>query len=106
MEGRTGCGATRKSKTPAKGKTARAADAVVTERPLRPGQCRAYMRRELAREFPGIVAGFIEGAKAGSCQHVKLATELMKAESKAKVSGRRRVQEILEKLERESASRG
>lgn len=47
------------------------------ERPLKPGQCRAYMRRELAREFRGIVQGFVDGAKKGSCQHVKLATELV-----------------------------
>lgn len=44
---------------------------------LRPGQCRRYMRQRLAAEFPGIVQGFVEGAKAGSCAHVKLVTELL-----------------------------
>lgn len=47
------------------------------ERPLRPGQCRAHLRRELAGEFRGIVKGLIEQAKKGSCPHVKLATELL-----------------------------
>ena len=47
------------------------------EMPLKPSQCRAYMRRELAREFRGIVRGFVDGAKKGSCQHVKLAAELL-----------------------------
>ena len=72
------------------------------EPPLRPEQCRAYMRRTLAREFRGIVQGFVEGAKAGSCQHVKLATELMKTPTRTRVRGRGDVQRLLEKLERES----
>ena len=46
-------------------------------KPLRPSQCRSYMRRELAAKFPEIVKGFVKGAKAGSCAHVKLATELL-----------------------------
>lgn len=53
----------------------------VKERPhepaLRPTQCRGYMRKRLAEEFPGIVQGFLEGAKTGSCAHVKLVTELL-----------------------------
>ena len=72
------------------------------EPPLRPGQCREYMRRTLAREFRGIVQGFVEGAKAGSCQHVKLATELMKTPTRTQVRGRGDVQRLLEKLEREA----
>ena len=36
------------------------------------------MRRTLAKEFQGIVDGFVEAAKKGSCPHVKLATELLK----------------------------
>ncbi len=42
------------------------------------------MRRTLAREFRGIVDGFVEGAKSGSCQHVKLATELLEPRRRAK----------------------
>lgn len=81
-----------------------------SEPPLRPSQCRAYMRRTLAREFRAIVDGFIEEAKTGSCQHVKLATELMKPVTKkstgSKDGGKGMVQELLERLEREEQLRG
>lgn len=43
-----------------------------------PAGCRAYIRRRLAKEFPGIVDGFVKEAKKGSCPHVKLATELLR----------------------------
>lgn len=71
------------------------------EPPLRPSQCREYMRQTLAREFRGIVQGFVEGAKTGSCQHVKLAAELLERPPRAH-NGRRTVQRLLEKLEREA----
>ncbi len=45
---------------------------------MRPGECRAHMRRILAKEFEEIVDGFVEAAKKGSCPHVKLATEFLK----------------------------
>ena len=45
---------------------------------MRPSECRAHMRRTLAKEFEEIVDGFVEAAKKGSCPHVKLATELLK----------------------------
>jgi hypothetical protein len=45
---------------------------------MRPSECRGHMRRTLAKEFQGIVDGFVEAAKKGSCPHVKLATELLK----------------------------
>ena len=49
-------------------------EAVETEKPLRPSQCRTHLRRELAREFRGMVKGFVQEAKSGSCQHLMLAT--------------------------------
>lgn len=55
------------------------------EKPLRPAQCRAFMRRHLAESFPRIVEGFVNQAETGSCMHVKLASELL--DSKRKVSG-------------------
>ncbi len=61
------------------------------------------MRQVLAREFRGIVEGFVEGAKSGSCQHVKLVTELMRPVTKTKVRGRGRVEELLKQLEREGS---
>ena len=45
---------------------------------MRPSECRSHMRRTLAKEFQGIVDGFVAAAKKGSCPHVKLATELLK----------------------------
>ena len=83
------------------GRGAGSAKSEAEEPPLRPEQCRAYMRRTLAREFRGIVQGFVDGAKSGSCQHVKLATELMKTSPRTRVRGRGDVQRLLEKLERE-----
>jgi hypothetical protein len=55
-------------------------DAVGGEKPkyMRPSECRSHLRRTLAREFQGIVDGFVEAAKKGSCPHIKLATELLK----------------------------
>lgn len=73
------------------------------EKPLRPSECRAYMRRRLAGEFRGIVDGFVKSAKAGSCQHVKLATELLEPKrnvAKKPGSGRRTMERWLEEVER------
>ena len=69
---------------------------------MRPSQCREYMRQTLAREFRGIVQGFVEGAKTGSCQHVKLAAELMERPSRSRVQNKGSIQQLLEKLEREA----
>lgn len=67
--------------------------------PLRPSQCRAYMRRELAREFREIVQGFVEGAKKGSCQHVKLATELVGTPERRRRRGKGAVRALIEEFE-------
>ena len=74
----------------------------VPEAPLRPSQCREYMRQTLAREFRGIVQGFVEGARTGSCQHVKLAAELLERPERRSSRGKGTVQRLLEKLEREA----
>ena len=69
--------------------------------PLRPAQCRAYMRKELAREFRGIVDGFVKGAKSGSCQHVKLATELLESKKRPDPmrSGRNTLKRLVRRME-------
>ena len=92
-----------KSSRPEAATTARATGTEMAkrDRPLRPGQCRDYMRRELAREFRGIVQGFVKSAKAGNCQHVKLATELLKAPPKRRAKGKGTIQQLLEQLDRE-----
>jgi hypothetical protein len=71
----------------------------------RPGECRDLMRERLAKEFDGIMDGFIAAAKKGSCPHVKLATELLReGESRAKAKkGSARL--LMEKLDREEAER-
>ena len=76
------------------------ADAVA--RPvMRPAQCRADMRRELAREFPEIVQGFVKSAKRGSCQHLKLATEFLDAKKKPEPmrSGRNTLKRLVRRMQ-------
>jgi hypothetical protein len=74
-------------------------------RSMRPGECRSYMRRTLTREFEGIVAGFVEAAKKGSCPHVKLATELLKPIRKSPSKKKGPVARYWEQLEREQLER-
>ncbi len=75
------------------------AEVAETLPPLRPSQCRAYMRRELAREFRGIVEGFVDGAKKGSCQHVKLATELVGTPERSPKRAKSVVRKLIEEME-------
>ena len=70
------------------------------ETPLRPSQCRAYMRRELAREFRGIVRGFVKGAKTGSCQHVKLATALVGTPAQTRNRGEQTIKRLIREMEK------
>lgn len=46
--------------------------------------CRAYLQRELMRQYPEIVQGFLKEAKKGSCQHLKLVQEMLEMEKTAK----------------------
>jgi hypothetical protein len=70
------------------------------ERLKRPAGCREYMRRELAKEFPGIMEGFVKAAKTGSVPHVKLATELLKPTRKTAPRRDKTVAQLLDKLKR------
>lgn len=68
------------------------------EKPLKPAQCRAFMRRHLATAFPRIVEGFVNQAETGSCMHVKLASELLETRRKANgsaSSGKNSAREVL-----------
>ena len=60
------------------------------EKPLRPAQCRAFMRKHLAGAFPKIVEGFVNQAETGSCMHVKLASELLESKRSAQTSSSRK----------------
>jgi hypothetical protein len=70
------------------------------EKPMRPNQCRNYMRETLTKEFKGIVDGFVEAAKKGSCPHVKLATELLQS-SRRPSRKKGPIAKYWEKLEKE-----
>ena len=72
---------------------------------MRPGECRNHMRRTLAKEFQGIVDGFVEAAKKGSCPHVKLATELLKPTRKNPSRKKGTVARYIEQLDREELER-
>lgn len=89
------------AKRPAKSAAVKAQPDFSAEPPLRPSQCRAHMRKVLAEEFRGIVHGFVEEAKRGSCQHVKLATELLDAKKRADPmrSGRNALKRIVRRIE-------
>ena len=78
-------------------------EAKAPERPLRPSQCRTHLKKTVAAAYRDIVAGFVGEAKSGSCQHLKMATEVV--ESKGRTQGRSRskgpAERMLEELERE-----
>jgi hypothetical protein len=76
------------------------------KKPLRPSQCRGHMRRELAKEFPKIVTGFIEQAKSGSCVHVKLANELLAPVPKRRTRKHNAAGQFLAELMQQEASAG
>lgn len=75
------------------------------KRPLRPGECRAYLRRSLARAFPAIVQGFVNEAMEGSCQHLKLAAEITQSGKRVRKCREEKgpAQLLLEEMERGDA---
>jgi hypothetical protein len=77
------------------------------KRPLRPGECRMFLRKTLARAFPAIVQGFVNEAMEGSCQHLKLAAEITESGKRVRKAKEEKgpAQLLLEQLEREDAER-
>jgi len=67
--------------------------------------CREYMRRTLAKEFPGIMNGFVEAAKTGSVPHLKLVTELLRPVRKGTSRAKGPAARFFEKLEKEKMER-
>jgi hypothetical protein len=67
--------------------------------------CRAYMRRGLAKEFPGIVDGFVKAAKSGSIRHMRLVTEFLQPTGKGTTRVKGPVARFFEKLEQEKQER-
>ena len=62
---------------------------VAPEKPLLPSQCRKHLRTTVAEAYRDIVQGFVTQAKSGSCQHLKMATEVVES-NKRTPTGRRR----------------
>ncbi len=58
--------------------------------------CRVYLLRELMRQYPEIVQGFLKEAKKGSCQHLKLVQEMLESEKKLKRP--KAVEELLRRM--------
>jgi len=69
------------------------------ERRLRPSQCAAYLRRELAHSFRGIVHGFVQQATSGSVPHMKETMHLLDSQTTPK-KRKGSAQRLLEELER------
>jgi hypothetical protein len=68
------------------------------KRVMQPAGCRAFLRRELAKEFEGITSGFVKAAKTGSVPHVKLATELLKPLRHGTRRGKGTAEKLLEEI--------
>jgi hypothetical protein len=62
--------------------------AEVTEKPLRPSQCRTYLRKTVAGAYRDIVKGFVTQAKSGGCQHLKMATEVIESSKRTRTGPR------------------
>ncbi len=88
--------------------TGGAVQGVAGEKPLTPNQCRKYLRKTVAAAYRDIVAGFVKEAKSGSCQHLKMATEVVDSTRRPKAAPREKgaAALLLEKLEREFPGRG
>jgi hypothetical protein len=75
--------------------------AIVTpEKPLRPHQCKKHLRETVAAAYRDIVKGFVTQAKSGSCQHLKMATEVVESPKRTRAGPRVKgpVESVLEEL--------
>jgi len=71
----------------------------VVRPPKKASDCRRYMRSRITTAFEEIANGFVKRAKAGSCAHLKLATELLdQAAVEAAAKKRGPAERMLEKL--------
>ena len=69
--------------------------------PLRSGECRKHLRATVAGAFRLIVAGFVEQAKSGSCQHLKMALEVLEPKKRAPSRQKGPAELMLEEFDRE-----
>ncbi|MDE1155888.1 MAG: hypothetical protein PW735_09180 [Acidobacteriaceae bacterium] len=68
------------------------------EKPLQPAQAGRWMRKALAEQLPEMVRGLVKGAREGSCQHMKLATDLLRVEEPVKRAQKSTVKRLLEEF--------
>jgi hypothetical protein len=95
-----------KARVPEAGPGAPGVVVAKAKKPMKPSECRGYMRKELATHFEAIVEGFVTGAKAGNCGHVKLATEFLEEKAEGKKPRKKGVAErLLEELSGKKAVR-
>jgi hypothetical protein len=75
-------------------------EAKAPEKPLRPSQCRKHLRKAVAEAYRDIVRGFVGQAMSGSCQHLKMATEVVEPEKRVKAGPRVKgsAEKLLEEL--------
>jgi hypothetical protein len=62
----------------------------VPEKPLRPAQCRTHLRKTVAAAYRDIVKGFVDQAKSGSCQHLKMATDVVESAKRVGAGSRKK----------------
>jgi hypothetical protein len=83
--------------------TAEGWDIETVRRPLRPSQCRVWMQRTLARNYPLVVRRFLEDATPKSCAHMKMVTELLEADVKTPKRKKDGIDRVLAKWAAEDA---
>jgi hypothetical protein len=78
-------------------------DVADTKKPLKPHQCRNHLRKTVAAAYRDIVAGFVEEAKKGGCQHLRMATEVVESQKRIRESLRPKsaAEQLLEDLDRQ-----
>ena len=78
-------------------------EVVDSKKPLKPHECRNHLRKTVAAAYRDIVAGFVEEAKKGGCQHLKMATEVVESQKRVKKDQMPKsvTAQLLEDLERQ-----
>ncbi|HZL26820.1 MAG TPA: hypothetical protein VFC39_09840 [Acidobacteriaceae bacterium] len=78
-------------------------DVADAKKPLKPHQCRNHLRKTVAAAYRDIVAGFVEEAKKGDCQHLRMATEVVESQKRIRESLRPKsvTAQLLEDLDRQ-----
>ena len=70
-------------------------------RPLRPAQCRRWLRNTLAENLPQLTRRFLKDTTPRSCAHMKLVTELIETPERRSRGGGRSVERLIRELEAE-----